>query len=586
MKNYMKKIIVGIFTLVFLFTGTQSVFAAEPFNGDPGDCNPAIAIGVYGNIARDSYGCWTSRSVYADAGDIINIAMYYHNNTNQTLTNVSGTIDKSSSGYSNNFTFTGRMYSDQGSQTIGNVSLRLSSNQKLIYKSTHVMKGAQAVKSDTDTSLVYNDGGNINIGNVLPGWDNFGEILVVYEVSDDNDDDDYNDDHNDYCEIDSFTASDTSIDRGDSSTLRWRTTDCDDVTLTNTGDVDDDGSEEVYPRTSTTYTLRAYGDNGSRTKTLRINVDQNNNYYVEPVVAYNNDIVTTIATNITQTGAILNGVITNSKYNRSAVYFNYGENTALESRTGASEITGSTNFSSYVTNLKPGTIYYFQAISDDGDINRGAVQTFRTPGYVNTVNTTNTVSNTNTPIVTKSVITQGKTIVGANSPIVLKIENRYKAIGEGDTIDYTVYYKNISSLTLTNAMVQVYIPEGITLIDISNGTYSKDDRTLSVPIGDLSKDEDGTIYLKATVDNINSNLAQIVTTAILVYTSPNDTQENAMAYVLNTQKENNNSLLGASASDSGFLGMGIIGWLLLIIAILLLMIFARSLYGRKSESRI
>jgi len=582
MKNYMKKTIIAGLTFAFLLMGSQNVFASGPFNGEPEDCDPAIAIGVYGDIHRDSYGCWIDQSIHADRGDIVNVAMYYNNNTNQTLTNVSGSISKSSSGYNDTFTFTGRMYSNQGSQTIGTVTLHLSSTEKLIYKSTHIMKGDNAVRNNQDTSVVYNDGGNINIGNVGTGWNDYGEILVVYEVSDSNYDDN-NDYYDNYCEIDSFTASDNYIDRGDYTTLKWRTTDCRDVTLTNVGGVDDDGSEKVYPRTTTTYTLRAYGDNGTRTKTVRVSVDQNNNNdYVEPVVIYNNNIVTTVATNISETGAILNGIVTNSKSNYSDVYFNYGKTTDLESRTDSKRVKGNVNFSSYVSDLTPGTLYYFQAISNDGDyVYRGTAKTFRTPGYVKTVVTQNNNTGTNTKVETKKVVTQGTTLVGANSPIVLKIENKYKAIGEGDDIDYTVYYKNISSLTLTNAMVQVYIPEGITLTDISNGTYSKDDRTLSVPVGDLSKDEDGTIYLKANVDNIDSSVAQIVTTAIIVYTSPNDTQENAMAYVLNNPKEGSNSLLGAAAFSSGFLGMGLIGWLVLTIVVLLLIIISRSLYGRR-----
>ena len=82
----MKKIIVGILTFVFLFTGVQSIFASGPFNGQSGDCNPGIGIGVYpSNIQKDSYGCWSATSITANPGDTINIAMYYHNNTRYYL---------------------------------------------------------------------------------------------------------------------------------------------------------------------------------------------------------------------------------------------------------------------------------------------------------------------------------------------------------------------------------------------------------------------------------------------------------------------------------------------------------------------
>ena len=655
----MKKIIVASLAFVFLFVGTQSAFAYSPFNGQSGDCNPAVAIGIYGSIERDSQGCWTERTVYAEPGDTINIAMYYHNNTNQTLTNVRGYIVKSNSGYDDTFTFTGRMYSDQGEQTIGTVTLHVSSNEKLIYKSTHVMEGSNAVINDYDTSVVYTDGGAVNIGSVAPGWSNYGEILAVYDISSDNNDnnnnnnndnnsceisnftasdtsiddgdsttlrwntnncdrvkisdigsvnddgsytvypsedttyvltaydsngytrtdsvrvyvDDSNNNSDNDCSIDSFTANDTSIDRGDSATLKWRTTDCNDVTISSIGSVSDDGSETVYPSYTTTYTLRAYDYNGSRTKTVRISVG-NNNYYVEPNIIYNSNLVTSIATNVSQTEAQLNGLISNASYKNTDVHFEYGTTVNLGMRTNPISTNGNTNFNSYVTGLKPGTTYYFQAVSETSNgISHGAIETFKTPSYQTTP-----INNTN---IVKKVVVQGKTIVSSSSPIMLKIENKYQTIGEGENIDYTVYYKNISSSTLTDPMVQVYIPKGITLSNISKGTYSESDRTLSVPIDDLKAGEEGTIYLQAIVDNLDSNLAQVVTTAVLVYTNPNGAQENAMAYVLNNPKTNSNSTLGAAAFLSGAFGSwGFIGLLLFIILVLVLILVARSFFNR------
>jgi len=168
---------------------------------------------------------------------------------------------------------------------------------------------------------------------------------------------------------------------------------------------------------------------------------------------------------------------------------------------------------------------------------------------------------------------------------MLKIENHYQAIGKGDIVDYTVSYKNISTSKLTKPMIQVYVPKGITATNTSSGTYSEDDRTLSAPIEDLEPNTEGTIYLQARVDSIDPNLAQIVTTTILVYTNPNGAQENAMAYVLNKPKAGN--ALGASAvsavsSISGkILGIGLIGWLIIIVILLLLILIARSLFGRR-----
>lgn len=90
---------------------------------------------------------------------------------------------------------------------------------------------------------------------------------------------DYNDDDDNNVRCDSFTASDTRVDEGDEVTLRWRTTDADDVRINQgVGDVDDDGSERVTIDEDTTFTLTAR--DGSDTDTCRVTVrveDDNDN---------------------------------------------------------------------------------------------------------------------------------------------------------------------------------------------------------------------------------------------------------------------------------------------------------------------
>ena len=397
------------------------------------------------------------------------------------------------------------------------------------------------------------------------------DSLRVYVDGDDDDDND-----ND-CSIDSFSASDTYIDKGDYSTLKWKTTDCDDVTLSNIGDVDLDGDEKVYPSSTTTYTLKAYGENGNKTKTIRINVGNDSTAQI-----YNTNVVTTIATNISQTGAQVNGLVTSSNYSNANVYFEYGTTMNLGMRTASRSTNSNSNFSDYITNLSPRTIYYFQAISEGTNgVSKGAIEVFQTLGATPVVRNYTNNTDTNTVVRTvREVVVQGETVYGSTSPLILEITNRYQSIGKGDLIDYTVYYKNISNSRLDNPMVQVYVPRGITITNVSAGTYSEDERTLSVPINDLLPQEEGRIYLQARVDTLNIDLAQVVTTAILVYTNPNGAQENAMAYVLNNPRINNSNLLGASAFFGGIFNFGLIGWLILIILIMLIVLIARSYRNR------
>jgi len=71
-----------------------------------------------------------------------------------------------------------------------------------------------------------------------------------------------------------FTAEPTSIERGQSSTLRWDVSgDVTSVSLDNgIGTVQTAGSRSVSPSDSTTYILTASGPGGSRTATATTNV--------------------------------------------------------------------------------------------------------------------------------------------------------------------------------------------------------------------------------------------------------------------------------------------------------------------------
>ena len=179
----------------------------------------------------------------------------------------------------------------------------------------------------------------------------------------------------------------------------------------------------------------------------------------------------------------------------------------------------------------------------------------------------------------KPVIIQGTTIVGASSPIMLKIENRSTVIKTGDTIYYVVTYKNVGSKKLTRPIVQVVIPDGVSYLSSSRGAYSENTKTLNVPIEDLNAGGNGTIFLEGRLDSIKPNNREIVTTALLVYTNEKGTQENAMAYVLNNLEGNNS--LSAAAFFSGFLKIGLLGWLLILIIILLLILIFRKYFYPK-----
>jgi len=707
MKNYMKKIIIGIFSLA-LFFFAQNAFAAT-WNGASNDCR-GLSIANATTTEGFVNPCWPASSISADAGDTLNVRIYYHNTGTTTANNVKVNLSTNLSGSSTSKSFSGSINSDQGGLSLGTVTANISSSQTITFNSVKWYTNNTSV---TPTALLGGQSGEeilnggLNLGSVAPGWatqgslvvsfhvsrtvapelckdtsatnyngplpctypqrlcldrsaSNYGEILpcvypqtlckdtfalnyngllpcrypetnicsisdftvsdtsieegdsvvlrwntnnctsveisnigdvaingskTVYPRSDITytltaygrysgiktnsvkvyvDDDSYTNDNE--CYIDSFTASDTSIDEGDSVVLRWNTSGCDDVSISDIGDVSNDGSKTVYPRNDVTYTLRAYGDN-NESKSIRIYVDDN---YTE---TYNSNVLTTIATNVGETTAQINGLTTGSYSGNTYTYFEYGTTRYLGSKTTKRLTNVNSNFSEYLSGLSKNTTYYFQAVSNsNAGTYRGSINMFTTSGGTTTPTT-----------IVKYV--QGTTVTGSASPIMLQIENKYKNIGIGDVIDYTVYYKNIGKSKLTKPMLQVYVPEGITIINASEGSFSEDNRTLTMPLEDLIAGAEGTVYLQAKVNTLNPNIEQIVTTAALVYTNANGAQENAIAYVLNTQKNvnGNANLLGASVFNGNIFGLSLIGWLIFIIIILLLIIIARSFYSRKNS---
>jgi peptidoglycan-associated lipoprotein len=70
----------------------------------------------------------------------------------------------------------------------------------------------------------------------------------------------------------SLTASPETIDKGQSSTLTWKTENATDVSIDGIGAVQPSGSQSVNPTDSTTYTLTAKGAGGTQTATARVTV--------------------------------------------------------------------------------------------------------------------------------------------------------------------------------------------------------------------------------------------------------------------------------------------------------------------------
>src|SRR5947209_7511083 len=71
----------------------------------------------------------------------------------------------------------------------------------------------------------------------------------------------------------SLSANPNSVDKGQSTTLTWQTTNATDVSIEGIGAVETSGSRSVTPADSTTYRLIAKGTGGTQDATARVTVN-------------------------------------------------------------------------------------------------------------------------------------------------------------------------------------------------------------------------------------------------------------------------------------------------------------------------
>lgn len=303
---------------------------------------------------------------------------------------------------------------------------------------------------------------------------------------------------------------------------------------------------------------------------------------------YNNGsttVVTTVATSVSERSAQINGLLQNTSNLSTNVYFEYGTTAYMGLVTPTKNLGSGTTLPYFetLTGLAPDTIYYYRAVAQNSNgTAKGTIEIFSTTGGVQN-------TNNNTPT-NRTTVVNTVTKIGLESPVMLKIENRYENIGMGDIVDYTVTYKNIGGSTLSHPLLQVILPKYLVYTNSSIGTYEESTRTLSVPLGDLKAQDGGIVYLQGKVVSLPTDNTQIVSTALLIYTTAKNAQENAIAYALNRSKgifevKDTN---GANLSASAFLaGLGLpgtlIGWLFWLLIILLIILIIRTYFYKKDD---
>lgn len=409
------------------------------------------------------------------------------------------------------------------------------------------------------------------------------------------------------CAITSFYASPSSVSSGGSSTLYWSTTGCTSVYISG-GNVN--GSYGTYGSTytgavygTTTYTLTAYGNNGNQTSTISVFVTQpttyacNNGYdddgdgkidLNDPGCYSSTDtdeynqvtqsVMTTSASSIGTNSARLNGLLTQGSGTSTQLYFEWGTTASLGSTTSSQTVTGTSGLPFYdtLTGLVSDTYYYYRAVAvSNGATVKGDIQVFKT------------LAITTTPTYVPPVVVVQGTGSGSNL-IELSIDSQAENVCVGDPLFYTVKYHNISGKTVSNIVLHIEIPKDVEFRNASAGIYNSADNTLTLDIGTMVKDQEGSLTFTAIVLRSAIDRDLLVTTATLGFKSPVTTsQESAVAYELNNTANCpvRSSLAGLALFGGDFFPTTLAGWLLVILVILALIYLAQTLYKNRRANR-
>lgn len=281
--------------------------------------------------------------------------------------------------------------------------------------------------------------------------------------------------------------------------------------------------------------------------------------------------ITSVATNVNANSARLNGVVTaNGSVNPVTAHFEYGTSTNLGFRTSTQTVSTNviTNYFDTIT-TSPNTTYYYRIVgTSNGQVYNGSIVSFTTPA-----------ANNGGPVVITRVTGTG----GGSTYVSLSIDDSVQTVAPGDLLIYTIKYQNISTVNLSNAILNVILPEGVTFRQASQGVLTTSN-TVTATLGTLTPSQEGVITIQAIADTRIIAGNNLVATATLAFTIPNKAQDTAIAYDLDSIM-NRNNLAGLALFGDGFWPNSLLGWIILLLLILILVLIARYFYHRGNAQR-
>lgn len=391
------------FAFLFAFGGATPALAATTFNTDPQDYQ-TLRVGNYTDNPNSTSASWGT-TVNADAGETINLAVYYHNTGNETAQNMRVRVSPQTTGNGTTHTFTAYVWADNASQVTGNATVYLSSNQSISYKGTVVWRpnqttwGSQTLPNSQNGSEIFSSNG-ILLDNIGTGWSTQGSVVVSFLVGTGSVNPPP---YQNLPSVTTYQATNTSNNfailqgyvnpNGTSDTTRWFEWGTQSYSLNNSttklgqGTSAGNFSETITSLSyNTTYYYRAVAQNSAGTvyggiQSFYTTGDYNPPYY-PPGGNQSPFVSTSNATNIGSSYATLNCYVNPYSTYGTTRWFEWGTTQSLGNRTTSlSHGMTAGNASETLSGLSQNATYYFRCVAQNSyGINYGTTLTFYTGG--------------------------------------------------------------------------------------------------------------------------------------------------------------------------------------------------------------
>ncbi len=613
MKNIIKKITVSVLAIlagVFAYSGAPLALAAS-FNNDPNDYE-TLRVGNTTKNPSSTSANWGT-SVNADAGDTINFAIYYHNTSNETATNVRVTLSPQLSPSGTTHTFTATLRADNVPTLTATAAVYLSFPQSINYdpgfvtwRPNQTTYGSQTFLNSQTGDEIFSSNG-LYLGDIAPGGATQGSVVIAYRVS--------GTPSATTTTIPPVTSSYQSTTytspnypvvttylpeavgdgyavlrgyanpNGAPDVTRWFEWGTAQYSLTNQtiktnqGNSAQDFSQTISSLSSnTTYYYRAVAQNsyGTSYGTVLSFTSSSYGYGSAATPSGFTDspiVVTNLPDRISDTSMKLNGTVLPRGYVSTSGWFDWGATPALGNKTQSTNLGSalSIDFSDTIYGLSPSTLYYYQAVGQNQNgIARGSILTFRTG------KTTPPPAVSETPQISQAA---------GPGRMTVDISSDSKDLIPTQINGYKVYYKNTGGSKVYDATLRVVLPSGIDY-EKNGSDFSVDNNILALELGEIGSGEDGTARFDASVNKNTKNKDVLVTTAILTYRTTKDGDlEAANDSVSNTvisdpRRTTENGLAALSLfGDGTFLPDTLVEWTVFVLSTMGIVYFSKKFYG-------